>query len=160
MFVSQARTGEAFTPFIDWALRHRLRWRHRRERARRAGIHRHCWSTLPSISIRLGVHSQHTNTQTVTPSTRHSHLAHITPASFKCSQTCDAYRAHRHWVFTAQIVRIFIAPKISTIFIALQMNSVFLWSICLFTQCIRNQHFRIFYFVKRWLQNRRTSFES
>ena len=42
------------------------------------------------------VHSQHTNTQTVTPSTRHSHLAHITPASFKCSQTCDAYRAHRH----------------------------------------------------------------
>ena len=41
-------------------------------------------------------HSQHTNTQTVTPSTRHSHLAHITPASFKCSQTCDAYRAHRH----------------------------------------------------------------
>ena len=42
------------------------------------------------------IHSQHTNTQTVTPSTRHSHLAHITPASFKCSQTCDAYRAHRH----------------------------------------------------------------
>ena len=25
-----------------------------------------------------------------------SYLAHITPASFKCSQTCDAYRAHRH----------------------------------------------------------------
>ena len=39
--------------------------------------------------------------------------------------------------FTAQSVRIFIAH---------QMNSVFLWSICLFTQCIRNQHFRIFYF--------------
>ena len=39
--------------------------------------------------------------------------------------------------FTAQIVRIFIAH---------QMSSVFLWSICLFTQCIRNQHFRIFYF--------------
>ena len=31
------------------------------------------------------LHSQHTNTQTVTPSTKHSHLAHITPASFKCS---------------------------------------------------------------------------
>ena len=39
--------------------------------------------------------------------------------------------------FTAQRVRIFIAH---------QMNSVFLWSICFFTRCIRNQHFRIFYF--------------
>ena len=100
MFVSQARTGEAFTPFIDWALRHRLRWRHRRERARIAGIHRHC--------------------------------------NFD----------QAGWVFTAQSVRIFIAPQISTIFIAHQMNSVFLWSICLFTQFIRNQHVRIFYFVK------------
>ena len=32
-----------------------------------------------------------THAQTVTPSTRHSHLARITPASFKCSQTCDAH---------------------------------------------------------------------
>ena len=38
-----------------------------------------------------------------TPTRKRSHqsqdihnLAHITPASFKCSQTCDAYRAHRH----------------------------------------------------------------
>ena len=30
--------------------------------------------------------SQHTNTQTVTPSTRHSHLAHHTRASFSCSR--------------------------------------------------------------------------
>ena len=38
-----------------------------------------------------------------TPTRKRSHqaqdihnLAHITHASFKCSQTCDAYRAHRH----------------------------------------------------------------
>ena len=42
------------------------------------------------------IHSRHTNTQKVTPSTRHSHLAHVTLASFKCSRTCNAYCAHRH----------------------------------------------------------------
>ena len=44
-------------------------------------------------------HSQHTNTQTVTPSTRHSHLAHITPLHSHARDvyaTCNVYRAHRH----------------------------------------------------------------
>ena len=61
---------------------------------------------------------------------------------------CRSYWAFEHFglnfdqrgflsTFTAQSVRIFIAH---------QMYSVFLWSICLFTQCIRNPHFRIFYF--------------
>ena len=45
------------------------------------------WAFLLTVK-REFIHSQHTNTQTVTPSTRHSHLAHISPASFKCSQTC------------------------------------------------------------------------
>jgi hypothetical protein len=39
--------------------------------------------------------------------------------------------------FTAQSVRIII-------FFANQMNSVFLWSICCDTQCIRNQHSQFF----------------
>ena len=32
------------------------------------------------------IHSQHNTTQKVTPNTRHSHLAHITLASFSCSR--------------------------------------------------------------------------
>jgi hypothetical protein len=38
MYVSQARTDEAVTPFIDWALRHRSRWRPRFERADRTEV--------------------------------------------------------------------------------------------------------------------------
>jgi len=38
MFVSQACTDEAVTPFIDWALRHRSRWRPRFERADRTEV--------------------------------------------------------------------------------------------------------------------------
>ena len=54
------------------------------------------WLACASLGVEGADHSQHTNTQKVTPSTRHSHLAHVTLASFKCSRTCNAYRAHRH----------------------------------------------------------------
>ena len=49
--------------------------------------------------LHVGGHTHVTNFIHNTPSTRHSHLVHITPyhtAPFKCSQMCDAYRAHRH----------------------------------------------------------------
>ena len=49
--------------------------------------------------LHVGGHTHVTNFIHNTPSTRNSHLVHITPyhtAPFKCSQMCDAYRAHRH----------------------------------------------------------------
>ena len=47
------------------------------------------------------LHSQHTNTQTVTPSTRHSHLAHITPALVLHGREEDF---HRHNLFNCEFV--------------------------------------------------------
>ena len=54
---------------------------------------KHCHAAVVSP-----IHSQHTHTQTVTPSTRHSHLAgplaHITPAE---STTCGLQSPPRGW---------------------------------------------------------------
>ena len=58
--------------------------------------HSHHTNTQTSHEAQF-IHSQHTNTQTITPSTRHSHLAHTHPlhSNARNSQHTDTF------VFTA-----------------------------------------------------------